>query len=161
MAHPRWLGQTSPEDWTLATILRHHTLTSPPFGSLVMTSPDRPHLWKSKFAVAFSGLFRACRTQSSMQVHVVCGVSVVTLAWVSGLAPAEWAVLLLAIGLVIGLELVNTSLEAIIDHVSPEHSEWARVAKDAAAAAVLVGAMMAAGVGLCVFLPHWGPWIGL
>ena len=65
-----------------------------------------------------------------------------------------------AIGLVIGLELVNTSIEALVDRVSPEHSELARVAKDTAAGAVLVGALTAMAVGACVFAPHWGRWFG-
>ncbi len=95
-----------------------------------------------------------------MRVHGACAGLVVGLACVSELAPLEWAVLLLAIGLVIALELVNTSIEAIVDRVSPEHSELARVAKDTAAAAVLVGAITAIGVGGCVLIPHWGTWIG-
>lgn len=125
-----------------------------------MGRPDKPHSWAGKFAAAFSGLLDACRTQSSLRVHGVCGVLVVGLAGVTGLTAVEWAVLLLAIGLVIGLELVNTSIEALVDWVSPEYSELARVAKDTSAAAVLIGALTAMGVGACVFLPHWGHWLG-
>lgn len=113
-----------------------------------------PLSWK-KFSDAFAGIGHACRTQSSMQIHGLCGVVVVILGIWTRLTPLEWAVLLLAIGLVIGLELVNTSIEALVDRVSPEHSELARVAKDTAAAAVLVGALTAIAVGACVFLPHW------
>ncbi len=126
-----------------------------------MSRFHQPQTWRGKFAVAFSGLFHTCRTQSSMRVHCTCTSLVVGLACVSGLAPLEWAVLLLAIGLVIGLELVNTSIEAIVEKVSPEYSELARVAKDTAAAAVLVGAITAIGVGGCVFIPHWRAWFGL
>ena len=125
-----------------------------------MGSPGKPHSWPAKFAAAFSGLFHACRTQTSLRVHGVCGVLVVVLAWVTGLTALEWAVLWLAIGLVIGLELVNTSIEAVVDRVSPESSELARVAKDTAAAAVLVGALTAIGVGACVFIPRWGSMFG-
>ena len=125
-----------------------------------MDRPGKPRTWIGKFAAAFSGLRHACRTQSSMRAHGVCGVLVVVVACVTGLTPVEWAVLLLAIGLVMGLELVNTSIEALVDRVSPEHSELARVAKDTAAGAVLVGALTAVGVGACVFVPHWGCWFG-
>ncbi len=125
-----------------------------------MSSLGKPETWTGKFSAAFSGLRYACRTQSSMRVHGVCGVLVVVLACVTGLSPVEWAVLFLAIGLVIGLELVNTSIEAIVDRVSPEHSELARVAKDTAAAAVLVGALTAIGVGACLFLPQGRIWLG-
>lgn len=63
--------------------------------------------------------------------------------------------LLLAIGGVISLELLNTAIEAIVDLVSPQNSELARIAKDTAAAAVLVAAITAIGVGVWIFVPHW------
>ncbi len=113
-----------------------------------------PH-WRKKFAVAFAGLFHTCRTQSSMRVHCTCGGLVVVLAAMTGVSPKEWAVLLLAIGGVISLELVNTAIEAIVDLVSPQHSELARTAKDTSAAAVLVAAITAIGVGAWIFVPHW------
>ncbi len=120
-----------------------------------------PHTWFRKFAVAFEGLFHTFRTQSSMQVHCACGVLVVGLAAVTGVTPLEWTALFLAMGLVIGMELINTSIEAIVDLVSPEHSDLARIAKDTAAAAVLVSAMTSVLVGCVVFLPHWSTWLGL
>lgn len=125
-----------------------------------MSSPHLPQTWVVKFAVAFAGVFHTFRTQSSMRVHVICAGLVVGLSCLTGLTPLEWAVLLLVIGLVIALELVNTSIEAIVDRVSPEHSEMARVAKDTAAAAVLVSALTALGVGGCVLIPHWRNWLG-
>ena len=124
-----------------------------------MNSPDTRRSWWRKFAYAIAGLFHACRTQSSMQVHCVCGGLVVGFALGSGLSAIEWAVLLLAIGLVIGLELINTAFEAIVDLASPQYSELARVAKDCAAAAVLVAAIIAVCVGACVLAPHWIGWL--
>ncbi len=126
-----------------------------------MDRPGRSRSWIGKFAAAFSGLSHAFRTQSSLRAHCGCGLVVVVLACVTGLSSVEWAALLLAIGLVSGLELVNTSIEALVDRVSPEHSELARVAKDTAAGAVLVGALTAMAVGACVFLPHWCRKLGI
>jgi len=78
---------------------------------------------------------------------------VLALAAVSSLTPLEWAVLLLVIGLVISLEIMNTSIEALVDLCSPEQSELARIAKDAAAGAVLVAAITAVAVGAFIFVP--------
>jgi diacylglycerol kinase (ATP) len=69
------------------------------------------------------------------------------------LTPLEWAVLLLVIGLVISLEILNTAVEAVVDLCSPEQSELARIAKDAAAGAVLVAAITAVAVGAFIFVP--------
>ena len=126
-----------------------------------MSPPLPPHTWSRKFAVAFEGLSQTFRTQSSLRVHCVCGILVVALAAVTGVSPLEWAILLLAIGFVIGMELFNTAIEAIVDLISPEHADLARITKDAAAAAVLVSAITSVLVGCAVFLPHWGPQLGL
>ena len=125
-----------------------------------MNTPPRSPSWSQKFAVAFAGIVHAWRTQSSMKVHFVSGILVLGLAAISGFSPVEWAVLSLTIGLVIGLELVNTSMEAIVDLVSPEYSELAKIAKDTSAAAVLVAAITALGVGGCLFVPRCGTWLG-
>jgi hypothetical protein len=63
------------------------------------------------------------------------------------------AVLLLACGLVLGLELVNTGVETLVDALWPHPSEVARRAKDTAAAAVVVGAACAAGAGTLILGP--------
>ena len=95
-----------------------------------------------------------------MQAHCICGVLVLSLSALTGISRIEWAILCLAIGLVIGLELVNTSVEAVVDLASPEQAELARIAKDVAAAAVLVAAVTALCVGGCVFVPYWWPSLG-
>jgi diacylglycerol kinase len=61
-----------------------------------------------------------------------------------------WAVVALAVGLVLVAELLNTALEAVVDVVSPEQHRLAKLAKDCAAAAVLVAALAAAAAGLLV-----------
>ena len=65
----------------------------------------------------------------------------------------EWAILVLTIGLVISCELVNTAIEAVVDLVTEEYHPLAKVAKDTAAAAVLIFAFVAVIVGLIIFVP--------
>jgi len=124
-----------------------------------MSHSVKSHSWRRKFSVAFAGLHHAWQTQSSLRVHCICGFMVLGLGVLTGLSRIEWAILLLAIGLVIGLELLNTSVEAVVDLASPELAELARIAKDVAAAAVLVAAVTAVCVGGCLFVPYW--WQGL
>ncbi len=118
-----------------------------------MTDSELPPRWKKKFAVAWAGIRGAWQSQVSLRVHGLCAGLVLALAAVSSLTPLEWAVLLLVIGLVISLEILNTAVEAVVDLCSPEQSELARIAKDAAAGAVLVAAITAVAVGAFIFVP--------
>jgi diacylglycerol kinase len=51
------------------------------------------------------------------------------------------------------LELINTAIEAIVDMVSPEIQEKAKIAKDVSAGAVLVASIAAVFIGGLIFLP--------
>ena len=55
--------------------------------------------------------------------------------------------------LVISLEMINTSIEAIVDLCSPQFHPLAKIAKDVAAGAVLVVAFFSAVIGLMIFIP--------
>ena len=63
-------------------------------------------------------------------------------------APIWWAVLGLAVGIVLMAELFNSALETLIDHVHPEHHPEVGAAKDIAAAAVLLASIAAVVAGL-------------
>ena len=105
------------------------------------------------FRFAAAGILFILRTQPNARVHVLlaaiaCGLA----AWLR-LTPIAWAVLLIAIALVLALEAINTAIEFAVDLASPQQHDLARAAKDTAAAAVLIAAVMCVGVGLCLFLP--------
>lgn len=70
------------------------------------------------------------------------------------LQPWEWVAIALSAAVVLVAEITNTVVETVVDVVSPGYSEPARLAKDAAAGAVLVASVAAAIVGLLVFGPH-------
>lgn len=105
------------------------------------------------FGPALAGLVWALKTQRNLQVHGVATLLVGGFGIWLQLAAWEWCVVLLTVGLVWAAELLNTAIEVLADRVSKEREEPIRLAKDAAAAAVLVAALAALGVGLVVFLP--------
>ena len=80
-------------------------------------------------------------------------ILVIVLGFVLNLSSIEWAILLITIGLVLISEFINTSLEQIVDIVSPEKQEKAKIAKDVAAASVLVSAIVSILVAVFLFLP--------
>ena len=67
------------------------------------------------------------------------------------IAAIEWCILLLCIALVIGLELVNTALENLVDLVTRERNPLAGKVKDIAAGAVLVVSIITVIIGLIIF----------
>jgi diacylglycerol kinase len=105
------------------------------------------------FYHAFAGFAYALRSQTNMRTHVVIAALVVIAGCLAGLGRTSWIVLVLTIALVLALELVNTAIESLVDLVSPQPHPLARIAKDTAAAAVLVAAVGAVVVGCLVFLP--------
>lgn len=109
------------------------------------------------FRFAIQGAVHAFRTERNLRIHVVTAVVVVALAFMVGVHTTGKALLILAIGLVIMAELFNTALEAAVDLWSPDYHPVAAVAKNVAAAAVLVPAIVSVGVGWFVFRDYLSP----
>ena len=63
----------------------------------------------------------------------------------------EWAALLLTCGAVLSLEAVNTAIERLCDKLSPKQDPKIGAVKDIAAGAVLISAIIAVAVGVCLF----------
>lgn len=102
------------------------------------------------FGYALAGLVTAWRTQRNVRIHAAAAAAVVVAGALLRLSPLAWAVVALAIGLVLTAELLNTALEALVDLVSPQDHPLAKAAKDVAAAAVLVASLAALAVAVCV-----------
>jgi diacylglycerol kinase len=105
------------------------------------------------FAVAIFGIGFALRTQSHMRFHAVAGLIACCLGLIVSLEPLEWAIILLAIAVVISAEMINTAVEQAVNLASPDIHPVAKVAKDVAAGAVLVAAAISAIIGLLILGP--------
>lgn len=105
------------------------------------------------FRHAFSGLKIVLLTQRNAWLHAVATACVLGLAAWLHVSRIEWALLVLAIGLVWSAEFVNTALEAAVDLASPDLHPVARIGKDVGAAAVLVASAAAAVIGLLILGP--------
>jgi diacylglycerol kinase len=117
---------------------------------------SRFHSTKRSFGYAMNGMKTAFNKEPNLQIHIVIGAAVLIFAAFIGLNVFEWILLLFTIAFVILLELVNTSLEAIVNLVSPEIKPQAKIAKDVAAATVLLAAILSVIIGLVLFLPKLG-----
>ncbi|HEX4203939.1 MAG TPA: diacylglycerol kinase family protein [Ktedonobacteraceae bacterium] len=109
------------------------------------------------FGYAFAGLWYALRTQRNVRVHVAIAIIVILLAIFLRLSAVEFAILFVAITGVFTAEMFNTVIELCVNLASPEYHPLAKIAKDVAAGAVLLSAMLSIIIGVCVFLPHLWP----
>jgi diacylglycerol kinase len=105
------------------------------------------------FKYAFQGIVVLFKTQPNAIIHLILAAFAVGLGIFFRISLLEWVVLVLAITVVLALEAVNTAIELLTDLVSPNFHPLAGKAKDVAAAAVLVGAMGALVIGICLFMP--------
>ena len=110
-----------------------------------------------KFLLSFSypikGLKYAYRNEQNLAVDVGISLLVLIAGFIFQLQHYEWIIIVMTIAVVIAGELINTAIEAVVDLVTEEYHPLAKVAKDTSAAAVFILAIMAAVVGIIIFLP--------
>jgi diacylglycerol kinase (ATP) len=137
-------------------------LSSPPKTNLTesMVGKERQLSWKIasnifiSFKYAWAGISYAFRTQRNFRIHVAVCLLAVSLSIILHLQPVEIAVIAITSGLVLALELLNTAIESLVDlTVKQTYHELAKIAKDCAAGAVLVAAMVALTVAAILILP--------
>lgn len=121
---------------------------------------SRHSIFKS-FKFAWDGFSVAFRKGRNFRIQV----GFLFLACIAGvifkISSAEWLDIFIIAGLVLILELINTSLESITDIVSPEIHPKAKIAKDVAAAAVLIASFFSIVIAVFIFLPKFFNFIGI
>lgn len=108
---------------------------------------------RRSFFYAVEGIKHTFKGQQNFKFHVFAAILAIVLGFALGLSQGEWMWLLVAIALVLAAELFNTALESLTDLASPAIHPLAKVAKDAAAGAVLVMALFALLIGILLFVP--------
>ncbi|HEY6611360.1 MAG TPA: diacylglycerol kinase [Pseudomonas sp.] len=103
---------------------------------------------------ALHGLRLAVQREGSLRTHLLAAAAVLVLLLATRPEALWWALLALAVGLVLVAELVNSALEALIDHLHPDSHPEIGAAKDIAAGAALVASGVALLVGVA-FVLDW------
>jgi len=111
----------------------------------------RPGKWKRSLRYAYEGVQYALSTQANMKFHFAAAFIVLLAALLVRLSKTDILFLLLAVTLMIVTELINTAVEKAVDLAMPDRHPVAKIAKDVAAASVLVSAVFAVMVGMIVF----------
>lgn len=105
------------------------------------------------FQNAFAGVWWAVSTQPNFRIHLFFSLIAIGLSWVLDISPVEWSIIIFAIVLGLGSEMINTALEAMTDLITTEWRKEAKIAKDVAAGMMLMVAFGALMVGLFILGP--------
>ncbi len=103
---------------------------------------------------ALKGAWVLLSSEGSIQVQFVIALLVTGAGWYFDISAVEWMFQFLAIGMVMGLEGVNTAVEKLSDYVQPHTDPKIGILKDISAGGVLLGAVAAVIIGGFIYIPR-------
>ena len=104
---------------------------------------------------ALKGMLLLLKTEPSIQVQAVIAIIMTALGFYLNISKTDWMLQIFSIGLVMSVEGVNTTLEAMADFVHPEFHSKIGFIKDVAAGAVFIAAITAVVIGLIIYIPYF------
>lgn len=105
------------------------------------------------FKAAFRGFITAFKSEWNLRFHVLSAITALVLSVYLNLKLIEFLIILLCIGIVISMELINTSIEYICDFIHPDKHHVIKKIKDISAAAVLISSIISLITGIVIILP--------
>lgn len=109
---------------------------------------------------ALDGISYTISHERNFKIEIFFSIIVTIVSWMLKVSVIEWVVLIFVIGMVLALEMINTSIERCVDLVTKDYKELAKNAKDVSAGAVLIMSMFSVVIGLLIFLPKMIELIG-
>ncbi len=119
------------------------------------------HRLKKSFKYAFQGISYNFKTQPNFRIHTLCAILAAIGAIILQFSAIEWAILSIIILMVFVAEAFNTAIEEAVNCATKELNENAKVAKDSAAAAVLLLSLLAVIVGSILYIKNFISLIGV
>ncbi len=121
-----------------------------------MDSHDK---WKShslirSFLFAITGIVTALKQERNLKIHLLCASIVLLASYYFSITKIEWLIILFLIAIMFALELINSAIERVVDLAGPDFHPLAKQAKDMAAGAVFVFALLSVVVGILIYLPY-------
>ncbi len=105
------------------------------------------------FVFAFNGIKKNLFKQPNFLIQIALAFIAILLGYLLQISNFEWIAIIIVIGMVLAAETFNSSIEELVNLISPEISEKAGKIKDMAAGAVLISATAAFITGAIIFLP--------
>jgi len=107
------------------------------------------------FKFALRGAYLLITTEHSIMVQFSIGILVVILGFVKHISTTEWMIQLLAIGMVLVAESLNTGIEKLSDFIHPDYHHKIGFIKDISAGAATFAAIIALLIGLLIYIPKF------
>lgn len=108
----------------------------------------------SSFGYAIQGIRYALKKDQNFRVHIVVGLIVIGLSLIFRVSAFEMSILGVMIVLVIATEMINTAIENMVDLITREYREEAKIAKDVSGGMVLISSLGALIIGILIFAPY-------
>ena len=105
------------------------------------------------FKYAFQGIFRTIEKERNIKIHILAVIAVIIMGIMYNISRIEWIICIIFFGLVISSELINTAIEHTVDLITDKEDKLAKYAKDAAAGAVLINAILSVIVACFIWIP--------
>lgn len=106
------------------------------------------------FGYAWQGIKYALKYDQNFRIHIAVAALVIILSIYFDVNPFEMGILGVMIVLVIATEMINTAIENMVDLITKEYREEAKIAKDVSSGMVLISSLGALIVGFLIFTPH-------
>ncbi|MBO8233086.1 diacylglycerol kinase family protein [Prochlorococcus marinus XMU1419] len=106
------------------------------------------------FKYAFCGISYVLKTSRNFKIQLIFAVTSLIIGFLLKISQSNYMILIATIMSVLILEILNTSIESIVDLVvKKEFSSLAKISKDASAGAVLLAAINSVIIALYIFIP--------
>lgn len=107
-----------------------------------------------RFLYPIQGFITLLKKDVNFVIHLIAAVMVIIFSFYFQITKVEWMFVIIAIFSVLFMEVINTSVEYVVDLVTEDYHELAKHAKDTAAFAVLLSSIMSAIIGIIIFMPY-------
>jgi undecaprenol kinase len=115
----------------------------------------RKYKYTETFKFALEGIRVSFINEKNIRFHIFFSILVIVFAIICKLSRTEWMFLVFAIAGMIVVEMINTAIERVVDLVTDQYHPLAGQAKDIAAGAVLIYAILSIIIGLIIFIPKF------
>ena len=118
-----------------------------------MFSTHHPKHHYNSLKNAWRGFYKAFLTQRNLRLELFIGIVVIIAGYLFNFDFLRQVIVIVTVLLVLSFEMVNTSIEAMVDATHPDRGEVAKFSKDTAATAMLLVSILALIVGIYLFVP--------